>query len=246
MPEQTMVQKFITAGLLALTVSTINATAAADTKGGISADMLGRISSKHANSPSDKALRNALNGVDINKLAVNADNQRDLDTNFSHRVNSKGITNQKSSGRCWLFTGLNVLRAQMMAKNDMPELYLSQNYNFFYDQLEKANLFLQAMIDKAGKPMEDKTVEWLFKNPLSDGGQYTGISDNILKYGVVPASVMPETNSSDNTGQMRNILMLKLREYGLELRRMKAAGKRIRKSIPAKRKCWVIYITFLH
>lgn len=226
MPEQTMVQKFITAGLLALTVSTINASAAADTKGGISADMLGRISSKHANSPSDKALRNALNGVDINKLAVNADNQRDLDTNFSHRVNSKGITNQKSSGRCWLFTGLNVLRAQMMAKNDMPELYLSQNYNFFYDQLEKANLFLQAMIDKAGKPMEDKTVEWLFKNPLSDGGQYTGISDNILKYGVVPASVMPETNSSDNTGQMRNILMLKLREYGLELRRMKAAGKK--------------------
>ncbi len=108
----------------------------------------------------------------------------------------------------------------------MPELYLSQNYNFFYDQLEKANLFLQAMIDKAGKPMEDKTVEWLFKNPLSDGGQYTGISDNILKYGVVPASVMPETNSSDNTGQMRNILMLKLREYGLELRRMKAAGKK--------------------
>ena len=88
--------------------------------------------------------------------------------------------------------GLNVLRAQMMAKYGLDEMEFSQNYCFFYDQLEKANLFLQGIIDTREKPMEDKMVEWLFKHPISDGGQFTGISDIIGKYGVVPASVMPE------------------------------------------------------
>lgn len=194
-------------------------------RGGITEDQMNRLRGSYANSASDRALRNALNTTDINKLATNADNKRLLDTDFSHKVNSKGITNQRSSGRCWLFTGLNVLRAQMMAEHNLAELELSQNYNFFYDQLEKANLFLQAIIDNADKPMEDRTVDWLFKNPLSDGGQYTGISDNITKYGIVPASAMPETYTSNNTSQFRQLLSTKLREYGLELRDMKAKGQ---------------------
>ena len=131
---------------------------------------------------------------------------------------SHGITDQKSSGRCWLFTGLNVLRAQMMAKYGLSEMEFSQNYCFFYDQLEKANLFLQGIIDTREKPMEDKMVEWLFRNPLSDGGQFTGISDIIGKYGVVPASVMPETFSSENTSQISRLVGLKLKEFGLQLR----------------------------
>ena len=115
--------------------------------GGISTEMLGRLKSSYKADGSTKALRNALAGNDINKIAVNADNRNGLDTHFSHRVPSKGITDQKSSGRCWLFTGLNVLRSQMMRDNDLKELKLSQNYNFFYDQLEKANLFLQGVTE---------------------------------------------------------------------------------------------------
>ena len=80
-------------------------------------------------------------GNDINKLAVNNDSKNNFDTYFSNKVNSKGITNQKSSGRCWLFTGLNVIRAQVIAKYNLPEFELSQNYNFFWDQLEKAKPF---------------------------------------------------------------------------------------------------------
>ncbi|MCM1483986.1 MAG: C1 family peptidase [Muribaculaceae bacterium] len=216
-------KKNIVASLIALTMAPLSVFSAEDTAKGIDADALKRISASYENNASDRAIRNALNSSDINKLAANADARRDLNTDFSHRVKSKGITNQKSSGRCWLFTGLNVLRSQMMAKNDLPELKLSQNYNFFYDQLEKSDLFLDAILETASKPMDDKTVEWLFKNPLSDGGQYTGISDNIMKYGVVPASAMPETYTSENTSRMRSLLSLKLREYGLELRNMYAA-----------------------
>ena len=108
----------------------------------------------------------------------------------------------------------------MIDKYKLPEFEFSQNYNFFYDQLEKANLFLQGVIDTRQKPMSDQMVEWLFKNPLSDGGQFTGISDIIGKYGVVPKEVMNETFASNNTSQMASLLKLKLREYGLQLREL--------------------------
>lgn len=201
-----------------------NKPVAADKNGGISTEMLGRLKSAYKADGSTKALRNALAGNDINKIAVNADNRNGLDTHFSHRVPSKGITDQKSSGRCWLFTGLNVLRSQMMRDNDLKELKLSQNYNFFYDQLEKANLFLQGVIDYADRPMDDRMVDWLFRNPLNDGGQFTGLSENVTKYGVVPDGVMLETYSSNNTARMNSLISLKLREDGLELRKMKASG----------------------
>ena len=192
--------------------------------GGISPQMMERLRANYTNAPADRALRNALNATSIDKLAANAEARPANTDHMTYRVKSRGITDQKSSGRCWLFTGLNVLRSQMMAKNNLGELKLSQNYNFFYDQLEKANLFLQAIIETAKEPMDSRRVEWLFKNPLSDGGQYTGLSDNITKYGVVPAEIMPETFSSNSTSRLSNLVRLKLREDGLKLRSMIASG----------------------
>ncbi len=192
--------------------------------GGISPQMMERLRANYTNAPADRALRNALNATSIDKLAANAEARPANTDHMTYRVKSRGITDQKSSGRCWLFTGLNVLRSQMMAKNNLGELKLSQNYNFFYDQLEKANLFLQAIIETAKEPMDSRRVEWLFKNPLSDGGQYTGLSDNITKYGVVPAEIMPETFSSNSTSRLSNLVSLKLREDGLKLRSMIASG----------------------
>ena len=191
---------------------------AGNPKGGISAEMLAKISDRYEGNAADKALRNALATTPINTLALNAENAAMIDTHFSDRVRTKGITDQKSSGRCWLFTGLNVLRAKMIDKYELPGMEFSQNYLFFYDQLEKANLFLQGVIDTKDLPFEDRKVDWLFSNPLSDGGQFTGVSNLITKYGLVPAEAMPETYQSDNTSQMANLLKLKLREYGLELR----------------------------
>lgn len=192
--------------------------------------MLQQIRQSYQATPADKAIRNALGTTPIATLAVNQENRANFDTHFSHRVLSKGITNQKSSGRCWLFTGLNVLRAQMIAKYDLDEMEFSQNYCFFYDQLEKANLFLQGIIDTRQQPMEDKMVDWLFKNALGDGGQYTGVSDLIEKYGVVPSPVMPETFQSENTGKITGLIKLKIKEYALELRALpKASLKELEK-----------------
>lgn len=197
---------------------------AAEPSGGLSAENLEKIRSAYENTPSDKAIRNAIAGGDINVLALNAENKNNLDTHFSHRVPSKGITDQKSSGRCWLFTGLNVLRAQMMAEHNLPKLELSQCYSFFWDQLEKSNLFLQGMIDTASLPDDDRKVDWLFAHAIADGGQYTGVADILMKYGVVPIEVMNETASSTKTARMRTLLGWRLREDGLTLRRMAAEG----------------------
>ncbi len=196
----------------------------AQNDGGISPEMLQNIKSSYQHNAGDRAIHNALATTDISTLAVNHDNKNGLDTYFSDRVSSKGITNQKSSGRCWLFTGLNVLRAQMMATYNTPKLEFSQVYNFFYDQLEKSNLFLQAIIDTSNEPLDSKQVDWLLQNPINDGGQFTGIADIIMKYGVVPSTVMQETYSSEHTSQMSRLLALKLREDALILRDLSANG----------------------
>lgn len=172
----------------------------------------------------DRALDNAVAANDIKVLALNNESMAQFDTNFSNKVPSKGITDQKSSGRCWLFTALNVLRSDMINRYGLGAFTFSQNYCFFYDQLEKSNLFLQSVIDNASKPMDDRLVEWLFKNPLSDGGTFCGAADIIMKYGLVPAEVMPETYSANKTGTYSTLLKTKLREYGLALRDMAASG----------------------
>ena len=196
----------------------MGALSAQQNNGGISAEMMKEIRLGESGSAAEKAARNALALNAVSELATNADNLAMIDTNFSHRVRTKGITNQYQSGRCWLFTGLNVLRAKMIDDHNLGGMEFSQNYLFFYDQLEKCNLFLQAVIDTKHLAMESREVEWLFKNPLSDGGQFTGVSNLVMKYGVVPAEVMPENHQSNNTSQISNLIKLKLREYGLILR----------------------------
>ena len=197
---------------------------AQDGKGGISPTQLEQIKRHYQGTAADKALRNAIGNNDLRKLALNQENRQAMDTHFSVRVDSKGITDQKSSGRCWLFTGLNVMRAKAIAKYDLPSLEFSQAYSFFWDQLEKANLFLQGILDTADRPLEDKTVEWLLQHPLSDGGTFTGVADIVGKYGLVPKEAMPETHSSENTSRMSGLIGLKLKEYALQLRDKVAQG----------------------
>ena len=167
----------------------------------------------------ERVIRNALAAGPVSNIALNQDNQTEKDTYFSHSVPSKGITDQQSSGRCWLFTGLNVMRSKMIREQELATgMEISQKYLFFYDQLEKANLFLQAIIDTRKQPMDDRTVNWLFTNPLSDGGTFTGVADLVAKYGIVPKGVMPETYASNNTSQFTTFLKRKLREDALILR----------------------------
>ena len=194
---------------------------AGDPKGGISGQLLQELSASYTGNATDKALRNALNNASISVLATSAENAAMPDTHFSNEVKTSGRTDQQSSGRCWLFTGLNVLRAKMIANHNLGAFTFSQSYLFFYDQLEKANLFLQGIIDTKNLPLEDRKVDWLLSNPIGDGGQFTGVSNLIMKYGVVPSEAMPESMSANSTSQMRSHLSNLLREDALKLREAK-------------------------
>ena len=208
--------------LTLLVLALFAAGAAAQSKGSITPEMLTEIRKGYEGNAADKAIRNALNTTSITVLSANADNAAMIDTEFSDRVKTWGITDQKSSGRCWLFTGLNVLRAAAADKHNLGDFRFSQNYNFFYDQLEKANLFLQAVIDTRDKSMDDREVDWLFSNPISDGGTFTGVANLVMKYGVVPANVMPESLSANSTSAMATQLKTLLRRDGLRLRELPA------------------------
>lgn len=197
----------------------------AQKEGGITPSVLKTIQNECKETPADKALFNALAGNSIDKLAENHNNDIPLDTYFSVETPKQSITNQRSSGRCWMFSGLNVLRANAVADKKTPAFEFSESYLFFWDQLEKANLFLQGVVDTAKKPMDDPTVVFFFKSPIGDGGTFCGVADLAEKYGLVPREVMAETFSSENTSKMNALLSSKLREYGLQLRAMVKAKK---------------------
>lgn len=194
--------------------------------GGISSAMLQKIEASQKSSPAERALANAFASNNIDDLARNQAHQGSLNTYFSDETPKQSIQNQQSSGRCWMFSGLNVLRGNFAkAHNDTLAMEYSHAYLFFYDQLEKANLMLQGVIDNAKLPMEDARVLFFFKNPINDGGTFCGVADLADKYGLVPKSVQPETYSSDNTKIMAKLVSRKLREFGLELRKMVADKK---------------------
>ena len=194
--------------------------------GGISSKMLGEIQKQNKMTPAENAIANAIAANSIDNLAQNRNNAAELDTYFSVETPKQTITDQKSSGRCWMFSGMNVLRANFAKRTDSLRVEFSQAYLFFYDQLEKANLFLQGVIDTGKKPIDDQRVQFFFKNPINDGGTFCGVADLTEKYGLVPKQVMPESYSSDNTSKMARLISSRLREDGLILRKMVAEGKK--------------------
>lgn len=222
-------RKNLTTIIIALALTGIGA--AGQQYGSITPEMLKEIAKGYQGSAADRAIRNALNTAPVTVLAANADNAAMIDTEFSDRVKTVGITDQKSSGRCWLFTGLNVLRAAAIEKYSLGDFQFSQSYCFFWDQLEKANLFFQAVIDTRDKPFEDREVDWLFSNPIGDGGTFTGVANLVTKYGLVPSDVMPESYTANNTSAMTSQLKTLLRKDGLKLRETPSGVKK--KDLPA-------------
>lgn len=195
--------------------------------GGISAQMLQQMEKSQKAGTANKAIYNAIANNDIDNLVKNPANAGAFDTHFTYETPKQNIHNQKSSGRCWMFSGLNVLRANFAKEHgDSLAVEFSQDYLFFYDQLEKANMMLQGVLDKAKKSIEDPEVQFFFKNPVNDGGTFCGVADLAEKYGLVPMSAQPETYSSENTSKMARLVSSKLREFGLELRKMVADGKK--------------------
>ena len=204
-----------------LAVGSLTVASAQTKPGGISGEMLRDIQKEQQAEPVNRALINAVAVNSIDALTTNRQNAGALDTYFSVETKKQSITDQKSSGRCWMFSGFNVLRSNYTRQHgDSIQLELSQAYLFVWDQLEKANLMLQGCVDTGKLPIDDPRVRFFFKSPIGDGGTFCGVSDLAEKYGLVPAEVMPESYSSDNTSKMRSLIASKLREYGLQLRDM--------------------------
>ena len=184
-------------------------------------------SSNHQN----KALSNAMAANAIDDLAQNYRNTKVTDTYFSIETPKQSIHNQRQSGRCWMYSSFNVLRANFAHRHgDSINVEFSHDYLFFYDQLEKANLMLQGVIDCADKPIDDTRVQFFFHHPINDGGTFCGVADLAEKYGLVPVEAQPETYSAERTSRMSQLVASKLREYGLELRQM-VADKKSKKAI---------------
>jgi len=187
-------------------------------------------SSYHQNDAYMKAVTNAVSDNDITKLALNRKNIGKFDHEFKYKVKVNGITDQESSGRCWMFTSMNVMRPKVMNKFNIPMFEYSQSYLYFWDIFEKSNFFLENIIETRNQKNDSREVNWLFSNVIGDGGVWNSFTNLAEKYGLVPKEVMPETHSSENTRTMVKLLRRKLRGDALKLRNMKGTDEVLRKA----------------
>lgn len=165
-----------------------------------------------------RTVRNALTSTGIKEIAANREILADHDSKFSHKIKTKGISNQKSSGRCWMFAGFNMIKPVLMNKLELDEFEFSQIYLQFWDKMEKANKFLECMIDFRDRDLMDRDVVFLLQDPCPDGGYFENFADLVGKYGVVPREAMAETASSEGTSMMNRLLGRLLRKHAAELR----------------------------
>jgi len=176
------------------------------------------------NIPHNRQMQNAVTVTSVDNLALNRAVMTSLDDSFSCKLDDWSVTNQKRSGRCWIFAGTNLLRVGAMKKMNLKEFEFSQSYIFFWDKIERTNYFLESIIDTTDRPDGDRTVDFLLANVLSDGGQWNMFVSIVRKHGLVPKTAMPESESSSNSSMMNNILKAKLREGAKRLRDMQGNG----------------------
>ena len=165
----------------------------------------------------NRIVRNALVHHDADRIASVFEQEREHPNVFSVEIETMPATNQLSSGRCWIFSALNVLREQIAKKYHIDSFELSQNYVAFYDKLEKVNWFMNCVMEEAGKPLDDRTMQWLLDNGIGDGGQWDMVVSLIKKYGLCPKDAMPETYISSHTGRMNGLLNQRLRRFTLDI-----------------------------
>jgi bleomycin hydrolase len=224
----------VIAAMQLLVVAAVSPLFAGD--GALSSGVIEEIQSTFKMDAHSRAIYNSITNKDIRDLALNREIVRNHDKLFSHKVDVKGITNQKSSGRCWLFAGLNSLRYAVIEKHKLDDFEFSQIYFTFWDKLEKSNTFLEYIIDFRERDLLDREMEFILKLPCGDGGFWESVVDLIEKYGAVPKDVMPETSSSNKTRSMNAVLNQKLRADAVKLRKMHSRGKSVKQLRKEKEK----------
>ena len=179
---------------------------------------LERLRKDFAADPVNRLAQNAVTRVTVDDVAINREIVSSIDHSLSTTLDDWKVTNQERSGRCWLFAGLNLLRVGVMRKTGLKDFEFSQNYAMFWDKLERANYFLEAIIETAQRDIDDRTVAYLLESAASDGGQWNMFAALVAKHGLVPKGQMPETQSSSNTGRMNSILRYQLHQGARSVR----------------------------
>jgi len=184
----------------------------------LSDDDVRNMRSDFESTPAHRLMQNVVTHHDVNDVALDRELVTGATHTYSQVIDDWLPTNQKQSGRCWLFAGLNLLRVDTMEVMNVKEFEFSQNYMMFWDKLERSNFFLEAIIETADRPVADRVVSWLLDAPAPDAGQWDMFVNLVKKHGVVPKSAMPETESSGNTMRMNSILYYQLRQGAKQIR----------------------------
>ena len=171
------------------------------------------------------AIENAVTHNGLLKSIETRRSEVENDHVFSIDLTKDEVSNQKASGRCWMFAALNTFRHKMLNQFHLKEFELSQNYTFFWDKYEKANYFYENIIATGKEAIDSRKVAFLLATPQQDGGQWDMIVSLFQKYGVVPKSVMPESANSSNSRDLNNYLNKLLRKDAVVLRKMVAQGE---------------------
>ncbi|PSR35174.1 MAG: aminopeptidase [Sulfobacillus benefaciens] len=191
----------------------------------LTAETLAHYQKSFHDKPEQKTVMNAIMKNGIAQVAIDHEKAYRMSHTFSHEIETGPVTNQKQSGRCWLFAGLNVLRVDIARKLNLKEFELSQSYLMFWDKVEKANYFLESILDTLSEPTDGRLVSWLLSNPMQDGGQWDMFVNLVKKYGVLPKTAMPESFHSSQSMMMNRLLTAKLRQNAARLRQAFHAGQ---------------------
>ncbi len=198
-------------------------------KGAVNQELINKMQSAYEPDAQTQRLIDAVLHNPVKEIAINKSVMKDHNPYFSHEIETGAITDQKSTGRCWLYAGLNILRPAVIDKIEDDSFEFSQNYLFFWDKIEKANTFLEKVIERRKLDIRAEDFQRILEGPIQDGGWWEYYVYLVNKYGVVPASAMPETRSTEKSGMMDRNLTYRLRENAAELRAMSEKGASVDK-----------------
>lgn len=191
----------------------------------LSIDKINEFETEFLKDKSNLVRMNAGSYNPLNKVVVDINRLKDEPFNFNNDIKNGEITNQKASGRCWMFASMNVMRNIVMKKLNLENFEFSQSYTLFCDKLERANYYLEVMIEKAKDPIDDRELQYLMGEVLGDGGQWDMFVNLVKKYGLVPKYAYPESTSSSNTRELNKYLVKVLHKYTVDIRKAVEAGK---------------------
>lgn len=212
--------------VLAIVALSFTAGIAAERPGELSPALQAKLAASAAGDPELQRLINAVTNVDINALSLNRAMLMSRDNQFNVTVKNTKVSDQQSSGRCWMFAGTNLVTPKLMTKLQLSDFQLSENYLAFWDKLEKSNQFLETMITYRDTPILDRSVQMYLSDPIGDGGWWHYFTGLMRKYGVVPASAMPETKQSASTGRTNALISTLLRKGAAHIRAMADEGRK--------------------